>query len=158
MSEETSEMQQLNTDIKQEDTNNININIQQLEEAKLIATIIEQKQLIETFQGPIPHPDILKGYEETLKGSANRIIAMAENQASHRFAIEQQELKLSSRDSLLGIVCAFTLCIFLISIGAALCFYSQHIAGQISGTLMSGGGIALIANTFLKNTNRQDKK
>ncbi len=155
MSEEISEDLSKNTEVP---INNINnTSPQQIEEAELVADIIVQKQLIQTemFQGPIPHPDTLKGYEEVEKGAANRIISMAENQASHRFKMEEFELKSASRDSLLGIICAFLLCFILIIIGAALCFYSQHIAGQISGTLMSGGGIALIANTFLKNTKRQ---
>ena len=32
------------------------------------------------FSGPIPPPSIIKGYEEILPGSADRILAMAEKQ------------------------------------------------------------------------------
>ena len=45
-----------------------------------------------SFSGPIPPPNIIKGYEEILPGSADRIIAMAENQSKHR----QKWKKLSS--------------------------------------------------------------
>lgn len=44
----------------------------------------------ERFSGPIPHPRILKGYEEILPGSADRILTMAENQSKHRQAIEAE--------------------------------------------------------------------
>lgn len=32
----------------------------------------------ESFEGPLPHPSILKGYEVVLPGSADRIIKMTE--------------------------------------------------------------------------------
>lgn len=44
---------------------------------------------IEQHSGPIPHPDIIKQYEEILPGAADRIISMAENQSSHRQAMEK---------------------------------------------------------------------
>ncbi len=40
--------------------------------------VIEQKLVAEQFLGPLPHPNILEGYEKLLPGTADRIISMAE--------------------------------------------------------------------------------
>lgn len=37
------------------------------------------------FSGPLPPPSIMKGYEDIVPGSADRILSMAENQAKHRY-------------------------------------------------------------------------
>jgi len=37
-----------------------------------------------TFIGPIPPPDILRGYDKVLPGLADRIVGMAEAEGSHR--------------------------------------------------------------------------
>lgn len=37
-----------------------------------------------SFSGPLPHPSILAGYENTLHGSANRILKMVEQNAGNR--------------------------------------------------------------------------
>lgn len=38
----------------------------------------------ESFRGPLPPPSTLAQYEETLPGSAERLMTMAEVQAEHR--------------------------------------------------------------------------
>lgn len=40
-------------------------------------------QRSERFQGPVPHPNLMAGYEEVLPGSADRILTMAEQSATH---------------------------------------------------------------------------
>jgi len=44
----------------------------------------------EEFAGPIPPPSMMKQYEETLPGSADRILKMAENQSEHRQWMEKK--------------------------------------------------------------------
>lgn len=61
------------------------------------------------FEGPLPPPKLLEGYERICPGAADRIIKMAENQSSHRMSIEKIMVKSGSRDSLLGVVFAFFL-------------------------------------------------
>ena len=43
------------------------------------------------FSGPLPPPNIIKGYEDILPGAADRILSMAENQAKHRQEIEKKK-------------------------------------------------------------------
>ena len=58
------------------------------------------------FSGPIPDPDTLIKYEQTLPGAADRILTMAENQSRHRQGMEAQYMNVSSRNSLIGVVFA----------------------------------------------------
>jgi uncharacterized membrane protein len=43
-----------------------------------------------SFSGPIPPPEVLEKYNQALPGSAERILAMAEQQSRHRQAIESR--------------------------------------------------------------------
>ena len=45
-------------------------------------------QTTQVFQGPVPHPDILQGFENVVPGSAQRLIALAESESVHRRNLE----------------------------------------------------------------------
>ncbi len=49
------------------------------------------------FQGPLPPPSILKGYEDVEQGLANRIVAMAEDQQKHRMAMDHHRMEIENR-------------------------------------------------------------
>ncbi|MGY1488846.1 DUF2335 domain-containing protein [Methylobacillus pratensis] len=51
-----------------------------------------------SFEGPVPHPTILQGYEDILPGAAERILVMAENQSQHR--IEQEKKVLDANEKI----------------------------------------------------------
>ena len=79
---------------------------------------------METFHGPIPPPAILESYEKLIPGGAERILRMAENQATHRQEIEKIVVKAGARDSLWGAIvaaiiafCAFAWSAYALSIG-----------------------------------------
>lgn len=50
---------------------------------------------VESFRGPLPQPGALREYESILPGAADRILTMAENQASHRQAMEKEAVELT---------------------------------------------------------------
>lgn len=106
----------------------------------------------QVFQGPIPHPDILRGYEKVAKGSANRIISMAEKEAAHRHYIEERAAKDESRDSLLGIIAAVIISVAILICGTVIVIKVPSVGGVISGSLLNLAGLATIASTFLINT------
>ena len=58
----------------------------------------------EIHSGPLPAPQILLQYNQIIPGAADRIIVMAEQQASHRQKLEQIVVKSGARDSLLGLI------------------------------------------------------
>lgn len=76
------------------------------------------------FIGPLPHPELLAGYERASPGSAERIIAMAEKQGDHRRTQEDRLLRASiaseKRGQLLAFLLASLVCgggIYLLAIG-----------------------------------------
>src|SRR5260370_27953938 len=44
---------------------------------------------VQQFSGPLPHPDLLKGYNGAFPGCAERVMAMAERQSAHRQQLER---------------------------------------------------------------------
>lgn len=56
----------------------------------------------ELFIGPLPHPDLLRKYEEALPGLAERIVAESEKEAEHRRATERGLLRLAFMGPLIG--------------------------------------------------------
>lgn len=107
---------------------------------------------VEHFSGPIPHPSIIAGYEQILPGSADRILKMAETQIQHRHSIEDKMSSADSRDSLLGIIAAWTICIACLIGGGFLACKAPNVVGNVCGVLMASGGIAGVISAFLKGT------
>lgn len=64
----------------------------------------------QSFSGPIPHPDILSGYETVKEGLAERIVRMAEKEqeARHRYQITVIEgpINATSRGQWMGFIIA----------------------------------------------------
>lgn len=79
-------------------------------------TIIQQ----ESYEGPIPHPRIIREYERILPGSADRILSMAEKQQEHRIVIEKKAVESQLRQSRTGQKFAFV--IFLVGLAISVVF------------------------------------
>ena len=62
---------------------------------------------ISGFSGPLPPPETLAKYEQILPGSADRIIRMAEQQASHRQQLERVVIESNVSAQKWGLGCAF---------------------------------------------------
>ena len=65
----------------------------------LRAIAIERKS---SFSGPIPPPDILKGYNSVIKEGAERIMRMAELQSAHRIQLEDLAIREGIKQSKRG--------------------------------------------------------
>lgn len=79
---------------------------------------------VAAFSGPIPPPEFLRGYEDVLRGAADRILAMAERQAAHRQGLENRRLDAANLTERTGQFLAFLIAmlaigdgIYLVSIG-----------------------------------------
>jgi uncharacterized membrane protein len=59
------------------------------------------------FQGPLPRPEDFAAYERVLRGAADRILKMAETQATHRQAMEHRALSGDITKSMMGTVLAY---------------------------------------------------
>ena len=116
--------------------------------------------------GPLPSPESMRGYESVLKGSADRIIAMAEKEQANRFAstsrdqdimdfslkLEQEELaqerqiiEINSRNSLLGLIFGFVAVIVLTVATVILILHDHDIAGSVFG----GTTVVAIVSTLI---------
>ena len=63
------------------------------------------KQIIASqyYEGSFPPPWIIKGYEEVLPGTSDRIFKLTENNAAHRIEQSRKKLEIEDRNSLLGV-------------------------------------------------------
>lgn len=84
-----------------------------------------------SFVGPLPPPEVFSAYEDTLPGAADRILAMAEKQSSHRQEMESKALGTSSRQGTLGQIFAFILSLVVIIIGGFLIYKDKDISGLV---------------------------
>ena len=110
------------------------------------------------YSGPLPTPNMLAGYDDILPGAADRIITMTEKQASHRQEKEMFKVKTEARDSLLGIISATILCLFIVVCGTTIALVVRNSAAVISGSMLDFAGIASIVGTFLKGTSNSWKQ
>ncbi len=70
------------------------------------------------FAGPLPHPAILKEYEKTLPGAADRVLKMNEANATNRHILNDKIVNDDNKRSGRGQILGFILSILFI--GAAI--------------------------------------
>jgi uncharacterized membrane protein len=102
---------------------------------------IQQRSI--QFAGPLPLPAIIKGYEEACPGSADRIIKMAENQASHRMELEKSMLASNMKKESIGQWLAFAIAMTSVIGGVIviLCGKSAEGIGVIIAALVALAGV-----------------
>lgn len=69
------------------------------------------------FSGPLPPPELLERYNQVLPGAAERIIAMAEKQSSHRQNIEKEVISGNVFSQKMGLILGFALAMTAIAGG-----------------------------------------
>lgn len=124
------------------------------------ARIIEASlHKVEFSSGPIPHPELLRGYEQICPGGADRIIRMAETEGDHRRRMEEKALDAQVEsmrrgylEARLGQVFAFAIATVFLVGGSYVAIEGQPWAGSIFGSV----GLAGIVSAFIwgrtKNT------
>ena len=112
--------------------------------------MIEGKQT--RHVGPLPAPDTLAGYEKTLPGLANRIMAMAESRNTHQEKHEanmltaaKEKMRWDGVSEMAGVVAAFVLSTLLI-VGSSSLVLKGH---PVAGTIFGGGTITTLATVFI---------
>jgi uncharacterized membrane protein len=87
---------------------------------------------ISRFSGPLPPPEELAKYERILPGSADRIIRMAEQQATHRQHLEKVVVGSNASTQKWGLGCAFIIAMIAICGGVWLSLKGMSGAGLTS--------------------------
>ena len=96
-----------------------------------------------SYSGPIPPPEVFKGYIEINPEYGNKIFSMVEKEAEYRHKRDQRLINISAR----GQILAFIIAVFVIASGVYAIFTgSTAIACTIFGTTIVG----LVA-AFFKN-------
>ena len=106
----------------------------------------QQQQLLiqaQRFSGPLPHPAILKGYDEVVPGSANRIMTQFEEQGRHRRKQESRVISHRLFSSALGQILSFVVFMTLAVGGGWLIYQGKSVEG--SGAIVTGIGAAIWA-------------
>jgi uncharacterized membrane protein len=107
-----------------------------------------------SFSGPIPPPELLKGYNEVVKDGAERIMVMAEKQSHHRMQLEDHAIKEELKQSRLGQVFGFTLGIVGLILAATLAILDHEAIAGIFGTTTIIGLVTVFV--LGKKAQRQD--
>ena len=97
----------------------------------------------ERTTGPIPPPGMLRGYEETLPGSADRIFTMAEFAQKHRANYENR-----------GLLCAFGVALILVALSA----YAMSLGFAAASVGVIVASIASSAGTFIYSNQARRKE
>lgn len=100
---------------------------------------------MESYQGPLPHPEHFQRYDAILPGAADRILRMAEAQSRHRQMIERREQAADVFLGWCGILSAFLICVAAIAGGV----YCIREGRAVSGTILGGAGLAAVVGAFL---------
>lgn len=157
--EEFQEKAEKNNEVQQKEVNgDIEEILEELEkkpreeQRELLFKIIRQE---EHHRGPLPHPQILEGYEKTCPGAADRIIRMAEKQQEHRMEMEKSVVTAGNRDSRLGIICGTMVCLAVIIAG----IFMTHMSDSAAiGAFLSLSGLGSLVGTFIYGTKSNSKE
>lgn len=77
--------------------------------------IIEREYVwAEYYSGPLPHPQMLKDYEEILPGAGETMLAQFVKQGNHRMSLEQKVTDANIQKSLHGLYIGGLLCVITI--------------------------------------------
>lgn len=104
------------------------------------------------FSGPLPHPSILAGYNNIVPGSAERIIAMAESEATHQREMERFIAEKTFEEVRVGQF--FGIGIATVGLGASVLLGimgHDALAGVIGGTTIVSLATTFVVGRFTKN-------
>lgn len=107
-----------------------------------------------TYSGPLPHPDILRNFEEIVPGSAQRIFIQFEEQSAHRRAMESKVIYSGAFSQRWGTVSASL--IGLVGVGGGI--WLAHEGMSLVGLTALCGTLASLVSNFLYTRKRQDQE
>jgi uncharacterized membrane protein len=98
-----------------------------------------------SYKGPLPLPVHLEHYEKIIPGAAERILKMAEKQATQRQGLEKWVVRTNSIASILGVCFAFIIVIVCL-------FFAKEVLSQgqtAEGVFLIFSSIGTIAGLFV---------
>lgn len=107
--------------------------------------LVRHSKTVVSFSGPLPPPEVFAKYEQILRGSADRILKMAENQGSHRQILEKKVINGEQLRANFGLFFGFVIGMTVIVGGLVLIYLEKDWQGFI---VLSGGVVSLVG-TFV---------
>lgn len=105
-----------------------------------------------SFQGPLPPPDLLEGYEKVCPGAAQKILEAMQVEGAHRRTLETKSLEANIEgmrrqfaEGRLGQIFAFSIAVVFVFVGAYVALHGQPWPGAVFGSAGLGG----IVTTFI---------
>ncbi|ELM6621502.1 DUF2335 domain-containing protein [Vibrio fluvialis] len=96
------------------------------------------------FSGPLPPPDIMKGYEDICPGAARDILDMAKTDAEHLRSMQKGALLGHTIESILGIISGLIIALTTIAAITYCAISGQPITAGVVGS------VAVVAGVFMK--------
>ncbi|EKY4874419.1 DUF2335 domain-containing protein [Vibrio alginolyticus] len=93
------------------------------------------------FSGPLPPPEIMKGYEQICPGAAREILDMAKADAEHLRAMQKGALNGHRIESILGICSGFIIALFAITALTYAAVSGQPLTAGVVGSVAALAGI-----------------
>lgn len=109
---------------------------------------------ISRYSGPLPPPEALAKYEQIFPGSADRIIRMAEQQATHRQGMEKVVVGSNAITQKWGLACAFVIAMSAIWGGIWLSLKGMSGVGLTAII----GALAALVGVFVYGKSEQKKE
>lgn len=106
------------------------------------------------FSGPLPHPDILKKFDEVVPGAAERIIKMAEEQSTHCKDLERKVIDSDVARSRWGQFLGFVIAITGLVAATFISIYGSAFAGGLLGI----GTLASLVGVFMYGATTRSKE
>lgn len=116
--------------------------------------VVVRQSSVQAFSGPLPHPDILRQFDEVVPGAAERIIKMAEEQSAHRKDLEQKVINSDIARSKWGQILGFVIAIMGLTVSALVSVYGNAITGGIIGV----GTLASLVGVFMYGSTTRSKE
>jgi uncharacterized membrane protein len=107
-----------------------------------------------SYSGPLPHPDILKSFEEVLPGSAQRIFVQFEEQSAHRRAMEAKVISSGAFSQRVGSISAALIGLCGVIGG----IWLTHDGKSVEGLTALFGTLGGLVSTYLYKRKQQDKE
>lgn len=109
---------------------------------------------LEMYSGPIPHPDILKKYDDIDPGAAKLIIENGVDESKHRRKMESDSLEYARRDNKRRDYMGFSIGLVGMGIGGLLIWLNH----TVTGTIFSGVSLVMLVSLFLGKSNNDQSK
>jgi uncharacterized membrane protein len=126
-----------------------------------LARRVEQRIVqatMQSFSGPLPPPQMLAQYNDIVPNGAERIVAMAEKQQTHRQNIEARAVKGNLTDQRLGLLLGFAVMMSVAGAGFWCVVHGKDTAGLTALLGSIGGPVAAFIYGRKKQSDERNRK